>query len=552
MNFLIFFFTILLQYLPSWVISSITPYGEYGDPPLFITDVMITKNEVECIYFYGNGMITDIFIQVYFEQFNEISSSASDLVLIVSTINNQTYEVIDCVMQGGYNNFIFPNCQYLEKWNSSWYAQSNVLVQDNLYAPFLSGNTWRLCMSNGWASSEEYVRYQSLIVMFGISYSGLANISSSVTLSPTLSPTISPTTSPTPISEFKNMTTITYPYYDLSEIISNCGESFTIKSEITLSGNEKSCLSFFGRGHIHTLHIILNYTLHSPLKDYPHDIYQGLSDFAITLINTQIWQGIQFGGGYFLDETIKEAILSWPEQFNNLYTSSNVIEIDLIIPDLSRYDISSGDDIDSPYQICLHNTYQSDSSLRVNYHSQANLKGITYQCNGHITTLSPTLVPTLSPTIPLPSSIFSYSQSSNSLTLSVSRLTLKSGSRECVELSIGGTLTSLIIRFTFQGNNINWVSDVLLSIEEMGVQCYQIEGLTASYNLHNCTFLSYWPNSLNQVANGFYEGVLDIKQPIILPDYTSRMVIICLSHVFDLSLDLLYKHSRYWLKGNLL
>jgi hypothetical protein len=522
---------------PTPLLSSIVPYGNIGDPPLFILDVSLSQNQYECIYFDGVGEPSDTFIQLYFEQFNEIHSQASDFLFTLSPLFSSTpyTSPSSCMMQGGYNQF--PSlCEYLKHWNQSWTEQRNILVQDNIYAPSnVQGDSWKFCVSNGWAGSQEFVRYQALVVMFGIEYEGIWN-QSAITSAPTSSPTVAPTQRPTTQADWKNTT---YESYDSKEILSSCDETpVKIQFDATLSSNEQSCVTFFGSGNLSSLKItILNYTLHSPSIIQPEDIYQSLSDLAITLTNTQPsntnGNKIQFGGLQYLDDSIQGTLLPWPQSFQNLalsYSSSS--EIEITIPSDRAYDLGSTDST-AHYELCVHNTYSSHTALPATYHSLISLPNIQFHCNGILETIAPTSSPTVSPTSsPLPSSVIYHSSAPDSVLLSVD-LYLQSDSRECIELILGGALTSIHTRLSFQGNDLDWASDMILSIEALddrsfssssSSSCYQVEGQTALFHLEDCSSLAVWPNEFNQLANGFYEVILDLQKPLSFGDYSTRKV----------------------------
>ena len=519
---------LLLLLVPSPLHSSILPYGNIGDPPLFILDVSLSQNEMECVHFDGVGDPSEIFIQLYFEQFNEIHSQASDFLLTLSPILNSSSSSSalsspSCVMQGGYN--IFPSsCQYLDQWNQSWARESNILVQDNIYPPSsVQGDAWKFCVGNGWAGAQEFVRYQALVVLFGIQFSRIWD-QTLITFPPTFSPTSAPTMRPTTQIDWKNMT---YPTYDSKEVLSSCDENpTTIQFSVTLGSHQKSCLTFFGSGLLSSLKIALNYTLHSPSITQPEDIYQGLSDLALTLTNTQPTNHnkVQIGGLTYLDDSIEGTLLSWPETFENLAISFISPEIEITIPADPLYDLGSSQDSVAHYEICLHNTYASHSSLPVTYQAHISFPNIQHRCDGVLETNMPTATPTLSPTSPPVPSTMKYDPDSNSVLLSVD-LSLQSETRDCVEFIFGGSLTSIHSRLSFRGNNFNWVSDIILSIEDSeSTLCHQVEGQTVSFHLEQCSYLGTWPNDFNQIADGFYEAFLDIQKPLAFPSYSPRKV----------------------------
>jgi hypothetical protein len=550
-------FLLFVLLLPSPLYSSIVPYGNIGDPPLFILDVTLSQNQYECIYFDGVGQPSDIFIQLYFEQFNEIHSQASDFLFILSPLINSSSSSSSsssCVMQGGYN--LFPSlCEYLNHWNKSWSQEINLLVEDNLYPPSYvqSNDAWKFCVGNGWAGAQEFVRYQALVVMFGISYGGIWD-EASITLSPTIAPTIAPTIRPTTPIDWKE--NLTYPTYHSQEILSNCNEiPVMIQFHVTLDSHKESCVSFFGSGSLTSLQITLNYTLHSSSIIQPQDIYQGPSDLAITLTNTQQLSNsnknkIQIGGHEYLDDSIQGTILSWPQIFQNLdLTYSSSSEIEILIPTDPQYDLGSsqkegegegeGKETIAHYEMCLVNTYAShSSSLPVTYQAHISLPNIQSRCDGILETSFPTLSPTSSSSLPplSPSSVIGHSSSptdDDSVILTVTDLYLQTETRVCVELILGGALTSIHSRFNFHGNHLNWVSDIILSIEDQQEEegspsvspiCYQVEGQTASFHLEECKYLATWPNEFNQVANGFYEAILDLQKPLAFGSYSSRKV----------------------------
>jgi hypothetical protein len=585
--------------------GSIVPHGDVGDPPLFILDVSLAKNEMECIYFSAVGQTTDIFIQTYFEQFDEILASAVDFLFIFSSMNTSTSTPSstsfsspplpaslmaeygtphssqgECYLQGGYNSYPISNCLRLDSWNASWNAQYDILVQDDIVFPSSNeedggGRFWKFCVANGWAGSETAIRYQSLVVMFGLEYSDLINITTTrFTTAPTYTPTTAPTLQPTLEPESEE---VSYPLSDTVTFLSACNEPISIHFDVTLpaigtaatsgtssAGEWRSCQTVYGTTEkLQSIQLsYLNYTLHSPSQLSPRDINQGLSDLALTLVNTQTHHGIQIGGVRYLSEFIEAPPLPWSSAFDTLdltYTSHDTTLLTITLPqDDSRYDlriltdtsaetgavvatgtVTVGSVLDTngigQYELCLYNSYSGQTSTLVTYDTLITLPDLNTLCDVTIQTTSPTSPPTLSPTLSPPISFPLYhSQGNNSLLLTLPLLTLQHDTVECTDLFIGGILTSIEYQLTYEGNGLNWASDLLFSFEEYNsstqltsdptISCLQIEGSTSGYQLPNCRKLAYWPGELNQVKSGLYVGIFEPDHLIEFDGYTLRQV----------------------------
>ena len=549
---------IFLQFYILKINTKVTSYGNLGDPPLFIIDIVTNSIDNQCFQFHAKGRITNIFIQMYYEQEEEILSYASDLLFTILLYNQTTNQIFNCILQGGYNKFemIDKHCYYLNHWNNSWNKDYNVLVQDNIYSTMLDGEYWKICVDNGWKGAMTEVRYQALLVFFGLSYQGLLNNSFSNIISsnqPTSFPTIQSIYPPSSHSFANNSLLI----QNNNSILSICNEKVNLKYEITLNSNQKSCQRIYGLGLLTSLQFMLNYTFHhqrtipssssspSPsstptttptLTDTEKiDYYQGISDLAVTIINKNKQKGIQIGGIKLLDELIYGDILNWPINLYNLnlqYNTKNQVIITIPIENNnSNYNIS--DNSLGDYEVCIHNTYSSNiSSSIVTYYVNMWMNNIQYICNSqdYIKTSSPTLTPTIFPTQNLISTSFITSKYvDDSLNIFIDVL-FKYQLFHCIDLIIGGSLNEITLQISYSGNNINWVSDMILSIEDSNSQdnstCYQIEGVTSAYQLKNCQKLQIWPQELNRITSGFYEATLEFKSPIIFISYSPRKVFI--------------------------
>mmetsp|Transcript_10694 Transcript_10694/g.16206 ORF Transcript_10694/g.16206 Transcript_10694/m.16206 type:complete len:522 (-) Transcript_10694:180-1745(-) len=406
---------ILMTHLSLYIYTygSIYQSSEAGQVATIAFDMTVSGGQSECTSLLATGNLTSIYTSLYLDtSFYDFFSDASDMFIAVKQLD-QTGDVIQCLMYGGYD-YDYEGCGKAGHWPESWDSSSDgtyTATADVARAQF-SGQYWSVCVGNGWEESLFSVSYdgtldfsQSLIT-YGLHPSSLPSgipskvptITSSPTFIPSYSPTFSPSIShfpsaspslsPTSTPSISNAPTST-PIYVSSE----CNTMVTISFDTFLSGAETICVNFGANESLESVNASLFY---GGSDD------EVAADFVFLLYHTTDTYGIQIGGHEYYIPTV-EYVGSWPTSWKSSAPGSYTANINV-----STYGIGGGN---GTYSACVANGwYYGDIE---HYTGYLWLEGLVMKCDVPPVTLAPISFPTPKPTQTPTSTVNVHGGSSN-------------------------------------------------------------------------------------------------------------------------------------------
>lgn len=520
------FLLFLVYYKLSWsYIAQINPIGEV---PWIYANVTLIGGESECAPFLAEGTIHSVAMRYYYSSLQEILAQDTDLLVSIA-ITTPLWEIKECISIGGYNTQ-YQYCQHDSYWNSSLWSNTNDGGVEG-YVDFLpyqminEDQYWLFCITNGWQGSVTAVHYELSVAFVN---SEIAVTGYAPGLSPTLHPTSSPTSVdnpvPTAMPTMTPMPTVEYPNPDTEQFfriqsdtpcpsLSNLS-NIEIIYRIQLSSQQQQCL------HVPTSKPLTNITFALSKISVSDNIYSSISDLSLSIRELISSSTIQIGGEYPLsDPDSLKVTLDWPLHWQNIdiYDTQNVT---IFIPPIS-YSTHNWNNNYFSYQLCLVNTYLNVSisptsstyshlpNDKIWYEGSILLSDTPYNCDIDITTTSPTLSPTNIPSSSLFQKLTELSQVDEIFEVSINS-TMAGGDSICLEIEISGKLNNISLDLQYIGNELSWVSDILISIQSPPSsrgntsRCVQFGGVSSNICYDDCDWIGIWPDRLNTISNGHY------------------------------------------------
>lgn len=422
---------------------------------------------------------------------------------------NENAEVVNCVQYGGFD-LETPECGIAGKWPVEWNTNSGTYTEAvNVSKAGLAGETWSICVGNGWTGASGAVSYIGQVVISPvITYAvpstfapslapSMAPTQATMSASPTVVPTQAPSTNPT----------VTYsPTTIPIQLESNCGEPIVISFDAHLSGGQSVCVDFGANGSVNAL--ALNLTFSGSVSG------EKASDFGTVLYSTHFHKGIQYGGyNYYLDGVTY--ITGWPESFNS--RSSGTYEVDQVV------NISPPFNIDGDYyRFCIFNGWSL--AEKVTYSGTIDLSNsLSLNCDVIPPDLTPTVSPTPQPTLTsaptgiIDRGIYPAYEEPQYPVVFIFDLNLTSGAFVCSPIvQAYGNLSSLSTLFHFfTENDISWASDMLVTLRLIGSleSCSTVGGadVSADSTCQGSPIVEYlWPKSFQSNRVGNYNATIDL------------------------------------------
>jgi hypothetical protein len=311
------------------------------------------------------------------------------------------------------------------------------------------------------------------------------------TPAPTLAPTFTrtPTHSPTTAkpTQAPSVSSHPTPSPQFSFTSTACNSPVALVFDVTLGGYQDKCLSIGASGDLTNAEVKMTFQRNAAGLETP-------SDIGVTVYHTGTGRGVQLGGYSYVDAGGGVNRVAWPRTWNSLdSSSSNSASVSL-----SGYGVGGSAGY---YRVCLVNGYKYGGSVR--YSGSVGLNGLFMDCA--VASPIPTRAPTQHPTLSSRLQLVDHSLLGQTVNVSFDAVT-RGGDVDCINVGSTGTWSGIFLALDFQGDNLTWASDLLVSISKPAKdECFHVGGSTVDMALGAaCEFVIYWPQTMDTAEAAQY------------------------------------------------